>query len=172
MIDGIYNDDDCVIMNNDIKEKTYYVENLYFCINDRDEVGIYKRIKYYNKNIRTLFNKNYYNSGLIFSGVDNDNVCIIQTHYESNNSVSALPVGSRVSDEFNYYTANCKIVNYISFNNLCLKMYDEGLIKNYSMDKVKEKDLLKIIKYAYDYFFDKLEVKKSTSKKLTKSKDE
>ena len=168
MIDGRYNGEDYVIKNDDINEKTYFVENLYFCINDRDEVGIYNRIEYYNKNIRTLFNINYYNSGLIFSGVDNDNVCIIQTHYESTNSVSALPVGSRVKD----YIANCKIVNYISFNNLCLKMYDEGLIKNYSMDKVKEKDLLKIIKYAYDYFFDKLEVEKFTSKKLTKSKGE
>ncbi len=155
----------------DNTEKTYNVQNLYFCINDRNEVGIYRRFEYYNRKIKTLFNKNYYDSGLIFEGLDNDNCAVIETHYDDIPTVRNLGIGKRISDARCYYTVNCMIKNYISFNNLCLKMIDEGLMSKYTCEQVSQSQLLKVIKYAYKYF-DMYSVEKAKQKKLTKSKDE
>ena len=59
--------------------------------------------------------------------------------------------------DYNYisrdkYVANCNITNEIGFDDLRLKMYDEGLIGPYQMGKARDEEMLEVLKYASEYF--------------------
>lgn len=160
MIDGY------AIINNDYKEKTYNVDNMYLCINDKNRVGLYKRYTYYNKYILTKLNSDYYDSGFIFVGIDSDDVGIIKTHYHKIPTFSKAAIGDKKLHCGLNYVATCKIEDYVNFDMLRLKMIEEGIINNYKLGPVTETEMLEVLKYACKYF-----TQDEAEKVLKKNKD-
>lgn len=85
---------------------------------------------------------------IVYKGLKSEYIGIRSLAYNEYQSI-----GSAIEDiNDNLYTANCEITNEMSFDDLRLKMYSEGLIGPYQIGKATDEEMLEVLKYARGYF--------------------
>ena len=141
-----------------IKEKKD-VSNLFICVYDDSNVGLFKQKVIKTKEVRNIpfcptdiYEPDTYDliSTCVYIGVFSN---IIGMKDLTNNRWKG--VGHKVSNIISSYTANCNMQDNMSFDDMRLIMYSNGIIDAYEPGKATIQEMLEVLKYAVtDYELD------------------
>jgi len=140
------NPEEKVVLQDEKKD----VSNIFVCVYGTDahnnHVGLFREIKYSSD---TQYGT-MYTSGSVFKGLDSNYIGIKQSHIADMFSDSAV-AGMKVTLGDKSYVSNCHLRNIMSFDDMRLIMYREGLIAPYEIGKASSKEMIDVLAYASSY---------------------
>ncbi len=131
------------------------VKKFFICAYNEDCVGLFEKKDFSSVN---LFN--FYIAGSIFKGINSNYVGAIKTHEGSYAVKKYNKIGSSYIIDNNECFVNCEINDYIHFDDMRLKMYNDGVLTSYEPGKATSSEILEVLKYSYNYYY-----KEKTKKK-------
>lgn len=129
------------------ENKEVDVSNIFVCVYNDEHVGLFRKINYNEKTDRA-----YYNAGSIYVGVDSDYIGMKETHCNSHCTTVWKKAGAKVKVDDHVYLCNCNMENGMSFDDMRLKMFEEGLIDSYKIGKSSSEEMIEVLCYARSHY--------------------
>lgn len=108
------------------------VTDIHICLYDNNQIGLFKK---------QIYKNSYGYSGIIYHGIDSDNVGIYSSGLYSNGS---LPCGESLGK----FVATCVIKEDFSFDSVRFDLFNKGLIDAYTIGEATSYEILDVMKKA------------------------
>ena len=131
------------------------VKKFFICTYNEDCVGLFEKFDFSSKKLH-----DHYMAANIFTSINSNYIGAIKTHKGCNSVLENSPIGSLYTVEGRTHIVNCEINDYIHFDDMRLKMYNDGVLTFYEPGKATTSEILEVLKYSYNYYY-----KEKTKKK-------
>ncbi len=158
-------------MNIPIKEEEIDVSTYYICVYDDEQVGLFKELRH-STGKEIVMGAERYESGSLFIGVRSNLIGMHTTHEGFNIVSNWRKVGTLEIVDQKRYVCSCEMYEAIPFDDIRLLMYESGELPTYTLGKATEKDLINVLKFAHQYFKDKIVSPKEKIKELKNGKNQ
>lgn len=138
--------------NNLTKDNLIDSKDIYICIYDEYNIGLFKRISWSTRPHKNIVGGYKYNAGNIYIGIDTDHIGMNKIHEEYFNIDKCEPIGTCVRYKRKKYISDCKIEKAINLDNMRLDMYLNGEIQEYIPGKANSKELIEALSCACEYY--------------------
>lgn len=123
------------------------VSDIFVCVYNDEHVGLFRKVNYSNEP-----DHDYYDAGSIYVGVDSDYIGMKETHHNYHSAPVWRKAGARVKVDDHVYLCNCNMENGMSFDDMRLKMFEEGLIGSYKIGKASSEEMIEVLCYARSHY--------------------
>lgn len=142
-------------MNIPIDEKEIDVSTYYICVYDDAQVGLFKELRH-STGKEYVMGTAKYEAGSLFIGVESNLIGMKTTHEVFRTVSNWQESGTLEIVDQKRYVCNCNMYDAMPFDDMRLLMYEEGIINSYRLGKATEKDLIKVLKFAHQYYKGKI----------------
>lgn len=147
------------------QEEKKDVSDIFVCVYNDKYVGLFKKINW-STEVKTYigYSKPEYKAGSIYIGIDSNYIGMKETHYSSRCTNVWERIGTKYVIDGNSYVANCNMQNGMSFDDMRLIMYNDGVIDSYEIGKASSKKMIEVLSYACSYYQLDQGIKKNKTK--------
>lgn len=138
-------------MNLPLPEEEKDVSLFYVCSYDENRVGLFKELRYSSPK-ESVVGYERWSAGSLFIGVESNLIGIKVTHEAFNDDDYWHTQGAIENVDNKRYVCNCNMHEAITFDDMRLMMYEEGLIGAYKLGKATNRDIINVLKYAKGYY--------------------
>ncbi len=135
-----------------LKEVKKNVKNIFICVYNDQSVGLFKKIEWRTKIWKNSNVGPEYNAGNIYVGIDSNYIGMKETHWHCFVKSVWQPAGIQIVVSGKRYVSNCHMSNGMSFDDMRLVMYTEGLLDPYERGYASDEEILEVLSYAYRYY--------------------
>ncbi len=135
----------------------------YICAYDGDKVGLFKELRYSSPK-ESVVGYERWSAGSLFIGVESNLVGIKVTHEAFSDEDYWHKVGAIENVDNKRYVCNCNMYEAITFDDMRLMMYEEGIIGPYQLGKATNRDIINVLKFAKGYYEKKMPSAQKTKK--------
>lgn len=161
---AVVNEKYALEMNVPLQEETKDISHAYICAYDDGRVGLFKELRYSSPKEKVM-GYDRWSAGSLFIGIESNLVGIRVTHDDFMELDAWQKVGATEIVDKERYVCNCNIYDAMTFDDIRLMMYEEGLIRPYTLGKATNRDIVNALKYAKKYYEDKKMTKNQKVKK-------
>ena len=138
-------------MNVPLQEDEKDISLFYICSYDENRVGLFKELRYSSPKEKVMGYERW-SAGSLFLGVESNLIGIKVTHEDFKDDVYWHKVGAIENVDSKRYVCNCNMHEAITFDDMRLMMYEEGVIGPYQLGKATNRDIINVLKYAKGYY--------------------
>lgn len=138
-------------MNLPLPEEEKDVSLFYVCSYDENRVGLFKELRYSSPK-ESVVGYERWSAGSLYIGVESNLIGIKVTHEAFNDDDYWHTQGAIENVDNKRYVCNCNMHEAITFDDMRLMMYEEGLIGAYKLGKATNRDIINVLKYAKGYY--------------------
>ncbi len=133
------------------KQQQLDTSNMFVCLYNKDCIGLFKMKPYEYYFDSRFIGNNLRTSGSVYIGLNLNCIGAKQTFCDGYTNIW-LPAGHRVYINGSPYICNCYMEAAVSFDDIRMSMYHEGLIDKFELGKTTNDEIIDVLNYAKDYF--------------------